>query len=102
MQNTTAYNDANGNAREKNAQNVENSENGHKRCGRVAIQQALYYEYHLSMRRVAELMHISQRSVWEHVSALPGSNVTPWPRRSREARAYAIECAARLVGCEHE
>jgi predicted DNA-binding protein (UPF0251 family) len=64
---------------------------------RIAIQQALILECGLSYRKAAAIMKIHPRTLWQHVAAKRGSNVTPWAQRPAAQRQQAIEIARLLI-----
>lgn len=64
---------------------------------RIAIQQALVLELGFSYRKAAAIMKIHPRTVWQHVQARRGSNVTPWAQRPVAQRQQAIEAARKLI-----
>jgi hypothetical protein len=64
--------------------------------GAVAICQALR-RLGCSYSQISSIVGSSDRTVWNHVHAMSGSNVAPWGRRSLEARSRAMQLAAILI-----
>ena len=60
--------------------------------GQVAIQQGLR-KMGYSYRKIAAMTGVHHRTVWQHVAAKKGSNVTPWDKRPKEQQNRALKMA---------
>ena len=63
-----------------------------KEPGQVAIKQALRHMGY-SFRQIAKLTGVGLRTACNHIAAKPGSNVTPWTKRTKEQQNRALELA---------
>lgn len=65
--------------------------------GRVAVQQAMRHELHLSFSLISKIMMVDGRTAFAHIFALPKSRVTVWHRRPVCDQERAVEVARLLV-----
>lgn len=65
--------------------------------GRVAIQQAMRHELHLSFTLISRVMLVDGRTAFAHVFALPKAEVREWDKRSLMDREKAVKIARDIL-----
>lgn len=68
-----------------------------KPAGAVAIKQALFFFWELTIEQIAAATGSTRRTVFAHVKASPGSKVLAWSDRTDDQQIEAAEKAEKFL-----